>query len=1110
MNRLRMLLSSGTRLGPYEILTQIGAGGMGEVYKAVDPRLGRTIAIKLLPDSSRSVPEAVERFRREARSISLLNHPHIVTIHDIGDSEAGIFIAMELVEGQTIRERMREGMPWPEVVRWGEQVARALATSHQAGIVHRDIKPENIMLRDDGYAKVLDFGLASLAGSVDSLDTVTARLTVPGSLMGTLRYMSPEQARGLEACAASDVFALGIVLYEAATGRHPFAAESALMTVHAIVSGNVHAPRLWKPELPQDFDRLVLAMLDKEAGGRPAAAAVAAVLAGIGDIDRRAEAAPVASLRQQTVGREAERKHLRRALDQAVSGRGSVISIAGEPGIGKSTLAEDFAAEATSVVIARGRCSERLAGTEAYLPILEAMENLLHGVDRQLVAELMRSFAPAWYVQLMSVDAHDSSAARAASEAIVSSQERVKRELSAFVHELGKQRPLVIFLDDMHWADASTVDILSYLAGRISSSRVLLLLTYRITDMLLSKPPMLRLKNDLQARGICRELLLDFLSREDIENYLALQFPGNRFGPRVAAMIHAKTEGNALFMADLVRYLRDREVIARQGETWVAAKDLSEVEHDLPESVRAMIEQRLAQLTPEHMRLLGAASVQGDMFDTAVVADVLDADPADVEERLEELERVLRFVRLVEETELPDRVLTLRYRFVHILYQQALQASLRPTRRAGLSRSIAEALLRHHGPNPEAIANDLAVLFETGRDFQRAAEFYQVAARHASRVFASQEAVVLARRGLAATRSSPAGTARDRVELSLSVTLGNALIGTAGYAAPAVAEAFQRARALGEALQDTSTLLSVLYGQWANKFVAGEIPRSPELNRFLEEADGNPDALLVGYRMAGWDALCGGAPLAARDYFDRAIAIFRPDRHRHLAFSFGHEPGQGAHICQAMTLWLLGDCEGAEKHCAIGLRLANEVQHANSRGYALTFAGTYASFRREPERILEYAEAARALSLDQGMAMWNAWAMLHRAFALVELGRMAELTEDLRTTLDALLSTGAGMLLTLHLGNLADVHRKLGQFDRSQEVLEEAFREVEHHGERFWLAELHRLQGELHFANGGDRDQAGHAFRRGLEIAREQGAKSLESRAALSLARLKAKSESLR
>ena len=303
----------------------------------------------------------------------------------------------------------------------------------------------------------------------------------------------------------------------------------------------------------------------------------------------------------------------------------------------------------------------------------------------------MRLLAPTWYVQVAPLAA-GGSRRRPAATTQAASQERLKRELLAFLEELSRPRPLVVFLDDVHWADASTVDLLAYLGARCAGLRLLLLLTYRPSDLLLGQHPFGPVKLELQRHGVCREMPLGFLGRDEVERYLALAFPGHRLPAEFAAVIHAKTEGNPLFLVDLLRYLRDRGVIAEGPGGWGLAEAVPDFRRELPESVRSLIQRKVDQLGEVDRRLLLAASVQGYEFDSAVVARVLDLDAADVEERLEVLERVHGLVRLRREQEFPDGTLVLRYHFVHVLYQNALYAALQPTRRAAYSAAVARAL----------------------------------------------------------------------------------------------------------------------------------------------------------------------------------------------------------------------------------------------------------------------------------------------------------------------------------------------------------------------------------------------------------------------------------
>jgi eukaryotic-like serine/threonine-protein kinase len=299
-----MPLDPGTRLGPYEIVSPLGAGGMGEVYRARDTRLGREVAIKVLPQHLSATPELRARFEREARSVSQLNHPNICVLHDVGREGDTDFLVMELVDGETLEQRLARGpVPLAELLRVGSEVASALDRAHRAGIVHRDLKPGNIMLTKSG-AKLMDFGLARAAGGAVSQSsragmtqspTVAQALTGEGKIVGTFQYMSPEQLEGREADARSDLWALGSVLYEMATGRKPFSGTSTASLIGSIMKEEPRSLAELAPMSPPGLDRIVKRCLAKDPDDRwQSARDVAAELRYIAEAaTSRIEAAPV-------------------------------------------------------------------------------------------------------------------------------------------------------------------------------------------------------------------------------------------------------------------------------------------------------------------------------------------------------------------------------------------------------------------------------------------------------------------------------------------------------------------------------------------------------------------------------------------------------------------------------------------------------------------------------------------------------------------------------------------------------------------------------------------------------------------------------------------------
>jgi adenylate cyclase len=1108
----------GRSIGHYNIIGHLGRGGMGEVFRAKDTRLNREVALKLLPSEAISDESRLRRFFQEARAASTLNHPNIVTVYEVGELQGVPFIATELIQGRTLRQMMDEGLALAQTLPIVSQIAKALAVAHNSGIVHRDIKPENIMVRDDGYAKVLDFGLARLTVSgfdFDSRDRTYVH-TSPGVIVGTLAYMSPEQTLGEVVTPATDIFSLGVVLFEMTTGLHPFRGDSRAGLLNAIVSQDPVAPSRLNSELAGDLELTILRMLEKQPHRRPSAAEVEQSLSALElGPSQSTQVSKIEKTGRLTVGRELEQSQLQTCFDRAEGGQGQLFCVAGEPGIGKTTLIEEFLAQLrtrNNAAIARGRCSERLAGTEAYLPLIEALEDLLSEPGNPR-AHLIKALAPTWYGQLVTLSPDRSSDVAVLSDIKTASQERLKREMCNLLAEAGRNKPLVLFFDDLHWADDSTTSMLAYLANKFDAMRIMIVAAYRPSDMLLNKHPFLQVKLDLQTRGLCSEIQLGFLNREEVARYISQLFQSNRFTDEFAELIYAKTEGSPLFMVDLVRYLRDQEIIAEQMGTWVLTRDISTIQAELPESVRSMIERKIEQLGDEDRRLLVAASVQGYNFDSSVLSKASGFDPSEVEERLEDLQRVHSFVRLVDEHEFPDRTVTLRYQFVHVLYKNALYSTLKPTRRAALSAAVANALLSFYRERASMIALDLAHLFEIAREFSRAADFYLAASQSAMQVFANPEALALARRGISALSTLPDSDERSRKELMLQLMLAAAAVASETAASNSALAAYNRARDLCQELGEDRMLFNVRFGLFWSHMARGESAEAKaDAESLLELATKVSDETLLveAHHIAGIVASHAGDFVNARRHLERSVTGYKADQKHSTGFLFTAGEGLVTRATLAHSLRLLGYPDQAKQLADETRRLAEKTTYPLSRGIVLMASASLCKDCDGPKALLELAEELIAVAneFQTGQAPWGT---LLRGWAKAEMGDSDGISE-MRNSLLEQAKTGSRMLGPSYMLLFAGTLLKAGLTDEAEKTMSQVLELANRISEGVSLAEMYRVMGELMVARSAkvsEPDARTNAlteaetwFRRAIQTAQHQNAKLWELLSATSLSRL--------
>jgi tetratricopeptide (TPR) repeat protein len=727
-----MAPSPGTQMSRYRLIERIGRGGMGEVFLAYDSHLDRRVALKLLPSHLTSDNVARERLRREALAAAALDHPFICKVFDAGEDAGTLFIAMEYVRGDTLFARMSSGrLPLADALRIAGEMAEALEEAHSANLIHRDLKPTNIMLTSQGRVKIMDFGLAKKAYANAPDETLTIRdpLTGEGTIVGTPDYMSPEQLTGAPLDGRSDLFAFGIILCELLIGKHPFQRGSAAKTMGAILRDPPDLAVTGGNELSPGLMVLVRRLLAKSPHERyPSAGALRVELTEL-MTSGTAEATTTPGL--TLIGRDGERDQLLRHLDAAMAGRGSLVLIGGEPGIGKTHLTRVILAEATrrGCFGAAGHCYE-MEGAPPYVPFIETLEysarvspreSFRHylGESASEIAKLMPELRRI-YPDLPSP--------------VELPPEQQRRYLfnayREFVERAAGLTPIVVALEDLHWADEATLLLLQHLAQSVSTLPVLMIGTYRDVDLDVNRPFASALENWIREKLATRIPLRRF--GLPAVQLMLTALSGRKPPDSLATVVFDETEGNPFFVEEVFQHLNEEGKLFDQAGNWRTGLRAGEL--DVPQGVRLVIGRRLARLSQDTRRILTTAAVVGRFFDLRLLEALEPGHPDAALDAVEDAERA----QLVETDRRGREV---RYRFVHELVRQTLADALSLPRRQRLHARIADALERSYGNSQAtAIAHHL---YQAGAaaDADKTIDYLLQAARLAGTGAAHEEAL---------------------------------------------------------------------------------------------------------------------------------------------------------------------------------------------------------------------------------------------------------------------------------------------------------------------------------------------------------------------------------
>ena len=683
----------------YQVKRFLGEGGKKKVYLAQDTMLDREVAFALIKTEGLD-DIGMTRVNREAQAMGRLgSHPHIVTVFDLGQEEGQPFMVTELMGGGDVEGLVEDSpenrVPMEQAMEIARAVCRGLEFAHSRGIVHRDLKPGNVWLTSDGIAKIGDFGLA--------VATDRSRLTTEGMMVGTVSYMPPEQAMGGEVTPRADLYSLGAMLYEMVTGRPPFLGDGAVAIIGQHINTPPVAPTWHNGACPKPLEAMILRLLTKDPAGRPESASD--VLAALDAMDL--SATDGAALEEDTsrsldsvsngvfVGRQREMDELKAALEDSLSGRGRMVTLVGEPGIGKTRTSQELATYAglRSAQVLWGRCYEE-QGVPPYWPWVQAIRSYVRERDPQELSAEMG--AGASDIAGIVSDVRERLPGLPPSPELDPEQARFRLfdSISAFLKTASQRQPIILVLDDLHWADKPSLLLLQFVARELAGSRLLLVGTYR--DMELSRQhPLAESLGELTRERTFQRVLLRGLTREDVGRFIEV---ATGIAPQegLVAAVYTQTEGNPLFVTEVVRLLvQEGDLTADRAagrESWTVR---------IPEGVREVIGRRLNRLSERCNETLTIASVVGREFRfeqlRGLVQDISEDRLLDV------LDEALG-ARVIEE--MPEAVG--HYQFTHALMQETLVDELSLTRRVRLHSRIATALEELYGDNAEAHAAELA------------------------------------------------------------------------------------------------------------------------------------------------------------------------------------------------------------------------------------------------------------------------------------------------------------------------------------------------------------------------------------------------------------------
>ncbi|KWK11805.1 AAA family ATPase, partial [Burkholderia stagnalis] len=804
------------------------------------------------------------------------------------------------------------------------------------------------------------------------------------------------------------------------------------------------------------------------------------------------------------VGRDAELEHLQDALEQVRAGRGRIVGVRGEAGVGKSRLFHEFKERSRRGCLLLETFSVSHGKAFAYLPLIELLKNYFQITAQDderrcrekvmgKVLTLERGFEDLvpYLLYLLGIGEPGS--------ALSEMDPRIRRErtFDAIIQLLAREsrdQPVELLFEDLQWLDRETEAFLAHLSERVPTTRILLLVNYRPEY----RPVWTRAGHGLQLR-------LEPLGPAEAQGLLAALLGDDPSLMPLKRLILEKTEGNPFFMEEVVQTLAEEQSLLGDPGRYRVARTPAALH--IPTTVQGVLAARIDRLPVAEKELLQTLAVIGKEFPYSLIRRICGGEPAHTDDDLRRLLAHLEAAEFIYERPAFPEV---EYSFKHALTQEVAGHSLLTHRRSALHERTAQAIEALFPTRIADYCSELAHHYSLSGNLPKAVEYLHQAAQQALRHAAHLDAMQHLGTALELLKQLPDTPARARQELALLLSLGPALMDVRGYGAPEVAATYSRALTLCEQTGETSQRFAAQLGLRIHYLTRAEYATARDLGKqMLDVATRakDPGLLMESYGALGACLFLQGNLDAARTHQEQALAIYDPEQHQAHVFAHGVDPGIRALNFLTLTLWLQGYPDQALKRSMEALALAQKLAYGPTLAFTLAYASELHQLRRESSLAREHAEAVVTLSTEHGLPYWLAWGTFFGGWALTERDHLAEGIAQMSEGLAADRAAGGEDQRSYFLALLADCHRRAGDRETGMRLLDEAMAILDKAGERCFEAELHRLKGVMLIDESNDDvsvsiDAAEACLQRAIEVARAQGARSLELRAVTSLARL--------